>query len=63
MFKIMRRIANYPPHPVIMTSGNPWQTISEHSDKIEALVAYERMFPARHHEFGLFLYGVRQEVE
>jgi len=63
MYKIMRRIANDPPQPVIMTTGNPWHTISEHSDKIEALAAYEKMFPARHHEFGLFLDGVRQEVE
>lgn len=63
MYKVMRRIANYPPHPVIMTTGNPWQLMSEHTDKIEALEAYERCFPARHHEFGVFYDGVRMEVE
>ena len=53
MFQVKRRIANYPPHPVIMTTGNPWETLSEHGDKIEAFEAHERLFPSRHHEYGV----------
>lgn len=63
MYKVMRRIANYPPHPVIMTTGNPWQTVSEHEDKADALKAHDLLCPARHCEYGVFCEGVRQEIE
>ena len=53
MYKVVRRLANFPPHPLVHNASNCWQLVSEHETLVEARINYDWQLPDSRYEFAV----------